>query len=51
MSNKKLDAWFGLKGTPKVIIATGFIAKNPAGQVREAAEQWNSRSRAGGACP
>jgi hypothetical protein len=33
-SNAKLDAWFGRKGNPKVIVATGFIAKNPAGQVR-----------------
>ncbi|KAH7620331.1 putative Bifunctional aspartokinase/homoserine dehydrogenase 2, chloroplastic [Nannochloris sp. 'desiccata'] len=32
MSNKKLDMWTSLHGVPNIIIATGFIAKNPAGQ-------------------
>lgn len=27
-SNKKLDAWFREKGSHRIIIATGFIAKN-----------------------
>ena len=33
-SNAKLDMWFARKGSPKTIVATGFIAKNPTGQVR-----------------
>ncbi len=33
-SNAKLDMWFARKGSPKTIVATGFIAKNPSGQVR-----------------
>lgn len=33
ISNAKLDAWGAKHGTPKVIVATGFIAKNAAGQV------------------
>lgn len=32
ISNKKLDLWAAKHGTPSIIIATGFIAKNPAGQ-------------------
>lgn len=32
VSNQKLDAWAGKHGVPEIIIATGFIAKNPAGQ-------------------
>lgn len=31
-SNGKLDAWVGRHGVPAIIIATGFIAKNPQGQ-------------------
>ncbi len=29
MSNTKLDAWAELHGAPAIIVATGFIAKNP----------------------
>lgn len=32
-SDANLDAWCGKHGVPDVIIATGFIAKTPAGQV------------------
>ena len=32
ISNKKLDLWTASHGVPNIIIATGFIAKNPAGQ-------------------
>ena len=32
VSNAKLDAWTGKHGAPSIIVATGFIAKNPAGQ-------------------
>lgn len=32
MSNQKLDAWTALHGVPSIIICTGFIAKNTAGQ-------------------
>lgn len=32
-SNKKLDQWFARHGNKKLIVATGFIAKNPQGQV------------------
>lgn len=28
-SNKKLDEWFGRHGNKRLVIATGFIAKNP----------------------
>ncbi len=27
-SNVKLDAWFAARGNPKIVVATGFIAKN-----------------------
>lgn len=27
-SNTKLDAWFGAHGNHKIVVATGFIAKN-----------------------
>lgn len=29
MSNAKLDAWALRNGSPEIIVATGFIAKNP----------------------
>lgn len=29
MSNAKLDAWAELHGAPAIIVATGFIAKDP----------------------
>jgi bifunctional aspartokinase / homoserine dehydrogenase 1 len=32
-SNKNLDAWVARNGIPRIIVATGFIAKNPKGQV------------------
>ena len=32
-SNERLDAWVQKNGVPEVIVATGFIAKNPSGQV------------------
>lgn len=32
-SNERLDAWVQKNGVPEVIVATGFIAKNPLGQV------------------
>ena len=32
-SNDRLDAWVQKHGVPEVIVATGFIAKNPMGQV------------------
>lgn len=31
-SNAKLDAWVQSNGVPEIIVATGFIAKNPLGQ-------------------
>ncbi|KAG1680976.1 hypothetical protein FOA52_009935 [Chlamydomonas sp. UWO 241] len=31
-SNQKLDEWFNLHGNNKLVIATGFIARNPQGQ-------------------
>lgn len=31
-SNAKLDAWVQQNGVPDIIVATGFIAKNPLGQ-------------------
>lgn len=31
-SNAKLDAWVQGNGVPEIIVATGFIAKNPLGQ-------------------
>lgn len=31
-SNDKLDTWAVNNGTPRIIVATGFIAKNPQGQ-------------------
>ena len=33
VSNVRLDAWVQKNGAPEVIVATGFIAKNPLGQV------------------
>ncbi|KAI3427052.1 hypothetical protein D9Q98_006993 [Chlorella vulgaris] len=33
ISNAKLDQWGAKHGAPAIIVATGFIAKNPAGQV------------------
>ena len=33
MSNERLDDWVRKNGAPEVIVATGFIAKNPLGQV------------------
>ncbi|DBA71735.1 TPA: Bifunctional aspartokinase/homoserine dehydrogenase 1, chloroplastic [Trebouxia sp. C0005] len=33
LSNDRLDAWVRKNGAPEVIVATGFIAKNPLGQV------------------
>ncbi len=30
VSNAKLDAWFKTHGNHQIIVATGFIAKNPA---------------------
>lgn len=33
VSNTRLDAWVQKNGAPEVIVATGFIAKNPLGQV------------------
>lgn len=36
MSNAKLDNWAINHGAPEVIVATGFIAKTPSGQVRAA---------------
>ena len=33
LSNDRLDAWVCKNGAPEVIVATGFIAKNPLGQV------------------
>ncbi|KAK9826886.1 hypothetical protein WJX81_004474 [Elliptochloris bilobata] len=33
VSDARLDAWAQRHGVPQVIVATGFIAKNPAGQV------------------
>ena len=33
LSNDRLDAWVRNNGAPEVIVATGFIAKNPLGQV------------------
>jgi bifunctional aspartokinase / homoserine dehydrogenase 1 len=32
-SNANLDAWVGRNGAPSLIIATGFVARNSAGQV------------------
>jgi len=32
VSNKKLDAWFDKHGQPKLVICTGFIARNTEGQ-------------------
>lgn len=32
LSNQKLDMWSATHGVPSIIVATGFIAKNPAGQ-------------------
>ncbi len=32
VSNKKLDMWGQINGIPRVVVATGFIARNPAGQ-------------------
>lgn len=32
-SNARLDSWVQQHGAPEVIVATGFIAKNPLGQV------------------
>ncbi|KAL3159311.1 Bifunctional aspartokinase/homoserine dehydrogenase 1, chloroplastic [Trebouxia sp. C0010 RCD-2024] len=32
-SNTRLDSWVQQHGAPEVIVATGFIAKNPLGQV------------------
>lgn len=34
VSNARLDAWVQKNGAPEVIVATGFIAKNPLGQVQ-----------------
>ena len=31
--NARLDSWVQQHGAPEVIVATGFIAKNPLGQV------------------
>ncbi|GMH34042.1 hypothetical protein BSKO_01876 [Bryopsis sp. KO-2023] len=31
-SNKNLDKWWSNNGSPDIIVATGFIARNPAGQ-------------------
>lgn len=36
LSNDRLDAWVRKNGAPEVIVATGFIAKNPLGQVTPA---------------
>ena len=33
LSNDRLDKWVQNNGVPEVIVATGFIAKNPLGQV------------------
>ncbi len=33
LSNDRLDAWVRKNGAPEIIVATGFIAKNPLGQV------------------
>ena len=33
MSNERLDDWVRKNGAPEIIVATGFIAKNPLGQV------------------
>ena len=33
LSNDRLDTWVRNNGAPEVIVATGFIAKNPLGQV------------------
>jgi aspartokinase/homoserine dehydrogenase 1 len=30
VSNRKLDEWFKAHGNHKIVVATGFIAKNPA---------------------
>jgi aspartokinase/homoserine dehydrogenase 1 len=30
VSNVKLDAWFKAHGNHQIVVATGFIAKNPA---------------------
>lgn len=30
VSNAKLDVWFDRNGRHKIVVATGFIAKNPA---------------------
>lgn len=32
VSNRKLDKWWSGSSAPDVVIATGFIARNPAGQ-------------------
>ena len=38
LSNARLDAWVAKNGAPEVIVATGFIAKNPLGQVSSPSE-------------
>lgn len=41
-SNARLDAWAATAASmPEYIVATGFIARNPSGQVLRAAQSWS----------